>query len=943
MSTKSIITPLWFSWIFQGLVQFSSYLKGHWKLLALVILYIFFRPTFEGYIASLLVLFHPSPVSTCIWYGLIFATFCYSIILVRRRYVLSEDISLWSIIAFVGWWYYRFRDESNCEYKLAKIPSEWAPQSIHIDLLYIDFLPVIFGCVVIVKVWAWWQIWRRSKQASSSKAKEGYIMDCPAEPGDQDLLGRGKMVKDLAEKIFHTDTSRAAFTLGLVAPWGAGKTSFMLALKEYLKKQYTKEVILLDFNPWMYRKAPNLTQIFFEELSRTLAPYNSALASGFVHYVEHILAKDSNAWVQLASRLLSQEVDAKTTSQQYDFLKREISKLGRKIFIFIDDVDRLESEELVELFALVRNSSSFPYMSYILAYDKEYVTSQLRGCFDQHTYRYMEKILQEEYPLAEITPAQIKTALEKVLGEVEPVYPDLKTTIITSGIELKQHFPTLRSINRIHNALLSIPEELKGNVLPFDWFIIELIRIQYPLLFDFLKDNYVRAFDNGVDRCMVINTEEGKDGQDTAVKSVMSDHPTEGDVINFSSYLKINKELVPANKIGLALELMMQLWRQGRGYAHRRANNWEYVGVYFYRTMSEDDINTEELRQYLALPVSSSQHSKNKIKGYIDLMLNSSRWLTFCDAVCEEKVDSLDKTINMLYLAFYMLSKEERRLLTNVISQIDKCLKSIREYGEEGQKKILTEIFAYPDIRRGVILYISSVLNRQDPIAIPFTQDELENIKENLFLEYAKEEKPDKSSVDPVSCYRLWLLSQTYVRVEPNGSRIRQIDPEKSSHGMNERVKEIIEENIEKLIPCFIQTSEEDKSYRLYLPYPIWTLDKEEVAGEIGDVESFISGLSSATSSPVIAEFQRFFKEWLEYINMLRQHLDAPRESGLYHRLSWHDQIWSKDWLDKHSQGLPQDNKPFFQVLRSQPPLGLGFAPFDFKVIQPKDIGVYRH
>ena len=755
------------------------------------------------------------------------------------------------------------------------------------------------------------------------------------------------MVKDLAEKIFHTDTSRAAFTLGLVAPWGAGKTSFMLALKEYLKKQYTKEVILLDFNPWMYRKAPNLTQIFFEELSRTLAPYNSALASGFVHYVEHILAKDSNAWVQLASRLLSQEVNAKTTSQQYDFLKREISKLGRKIFIFIDDVDRLESEELVELFALVRNSSSFPYMSYILAYDKEYVTSQLRGCFDQHTYRYMEKILQEEYPLAEITPAQIKTALEKVLGEVEPVYPDLKTTIITSGIELKQHFPTLRSINRIHNALLSIPEELKGNVLPFDWFIIELIRIQYPLLFDFLKDNYVRAFDNGVDRCMVINTEEGKDGQDTAVKSVMSDHPTEGDVINFSSYLKINKELVPANKIGLALELMMQLWRQGRGYAHRRANNWEYVGVYFYRTMSEDDINTEELRQYLALPVSSSQHSKNKIKGYIDLMLNSSRWLTFCDAVCEEKVDSLDKTINMLYLAFYMLSKEERRSLPNVISQIDKCLNSIGEYEEEeGQKKILTEIFAYPDIRRGVILYVSSVLNNVDPITIPFTQGELENIKENLFLQYAKEEKPDKNSVDPVSCYRLWLLSQTYVRVEPNGSRIRQIDPEKSSHGMNERMKEIIEGNIEKLIPYLVlsprQGTSHPKHYKPYLPYPIWTLDPGEISTEISDFKQFISDLK-ATSSPVIEEFQRFLKEWLKRIDILGVYLDNPQGRDLYEFLSLYDRAWADEWLMKHPeyhQGLQQGNKPFFQMLRYRGVGELGFVYFDFKDIQPKDIGV---
>lgn len=584
-------------------------------------------------------------------------------------------------------------------------------------------------------------------------------------------------------------------------------------------------------------------------------------------------------------------------------------------------------------------------MSYILAYDKEYVASQLRGKLHEYRYRYMEKILQEEYPLAEITPAQIKTALEEVLGEVEPVYPDLKTTIITSGIELKQHFPTLRSIKRIHNALLSIPEELKGNVLPFDWFIIELIRIQYPMLFDFLKDNYVRAFDNSVDGRLVINTEVEEEGEGTSAKSIMSNHPTEGEPINFSSYLSVNKELVPPEKVGLALELMIQLWGEKREYAHRRVNNWEYVGIYFYRTMSEDDINTAELRQYLALPVSSSQDSKNKIKGYVDLMLNSSRWLTFCDAVCEEKVDSLDKTINMLYLAFYMLSKEERRLLTNEISQIDKCLKSIRECEEEeGQKKILTEIFAYPDIRRGVILYISSVLNRQDPIAIPFTQGELENIKENLFLEYVKEEKPDKSSVDPVSCYRLWLLSQTYVRVEPNGSRIRQIDPEKSSHGMNERMKEIIEENIEKLIPYLVLSplleTSHPKHYKPYLPYPIWTLDPEEISTEISDFKQFISDLKP-TSSPVIEEFQRFLNEWQNRTTMLGEYLDNPQGRDQNEFLSLYDRVWVDEWLKKHPeyhQGLQQGNKPFFQMLRYRGLGELGFVYFDFKDIQPKDI-----
>ena len=841
-----------------------AYLRRHWRLLALLILYIFFRPTFEEKLGSMLQHFDPSEGSLIVWLGGIGLL----IALVRIHslgyewYLFSQKYSKSFVAILFGLWaYYHWGKVENYEIIPTPIPG----------IYYMDIFLVVSGCLLIVRVRSYREergrqraLRARMKQATADDTKEGYQIDQPITPGDEDLLGRRDEAESLTEKIFETDTSKGAFTLGLTAPWGAGKTSFMLVMRAYLTKKPSQEVIVMAFNPWMYRKAPNLTQVFFEELSRTLAPYNSDLASAFIRYVRSLLAQESSAWLQLAARLLPQESNEKSITEQYESLSREIYRLGRKIFIFIDDVDRLEHEELVELFALVRNSSSFPNMSYILAYDKEYVASQLKGCFNQHTYRYMEKILQEEYPLAEITPAQIKTALEKVLGEVEPVYPDLKTTIITSGIELKQHFPTLRSIKRIHNALLSIPEELKGNVLPFDWFIIELIRIQYPLLFDFLKGNYVRAFDNSVDGRLVINTEVEEEG--TSAKSMMSDHPTEGESINFSSYLSVNKELVPPEKVGLALELMIQLWGEEREYAHRRVNNWEYVGIYFYRTMSEDDINTAELRQYLALPVSSSQDSKNKIKGYVDLMLNSSRWLTFCDAVCEEKVDSLDKTINMLYLAFYMLSQEERRWLSAVSDQIDRWISSVKGTQEgEGLRMLFEDIFSFPDIRRGLLLYVSQIINGGKPIAMPFTKEELVDIQGRLFLDYVQ----DEDSIDPVHIYGLWSLCRTRIRSkELSFYPLNQSSPLLIHPEMDQRMRGIICANIDLLLPLFIQQKGYgEPEYRVICPEPIWSLLEGGENPGICYFPSFAFGLDR--SSKIVAEFQTFLRTWLDEIDKL--------------------------------------------------------------------------
>ena len=47
-----------------------AYLRRHWRLLALLILYIFFRPTFEEKLASLLQFFDPSWGSFIVWLGI---------------------------------------------------------------------------------------------------------------------------------------------------------------------------------------------------------------------------------------------------------------------------------------------------------------------------------------------------------------------------------------------------------------------------------------------------------------------------------------------------------------------------------------------------------------------------------------------------------------------------------------------------------------------------------------------------------------------------------------------------------------------------------------------------------------------------------------------------------------------------------------------------------
>lgn len=868
-----------------------AYPHRQWRLLSLTSLYIFFRPAFEDKLSILLVDFKPDNWSFAIWCGFIPIAIVYTCILAHRRYIISEGRLSWTVVILAVWAYYRFIDT---HYIATPTPIS--------GICYVDLLPILGSCVVLGAGWSYWMR-TKHQQKGVHDPRRGFEAEIPCSPEDKDLLGRRKEAQNLAEGIFQTDTSNGAFTLGITSPWGAGKTSFMLAIKKHLKLIHSREIILLDFNPWMYRKAPNLTQIFFEELSRALAPYSSALASGFMQYVDYILSKENNTWIQLGARLLPQGFKAKSTNEQYKFLEKEIGKLRRKIVIFIDDVDRLDSEELIELFSLVRNISPFPNMSYILTYDKKYVLLQLekKGLNEELAVSYMEKIIQVEFPLAEITSEQIEKAFSDVLEQSAEEYPNLKEAIRSSNIELRSHLPTLRSIKQTQNILSSFPKKLKGNVIPFDWFIIELIRTQYPLFFSFLKENYTLIFDDWGDGKLFIKTQEDETGR-----------------IDLPAKIK---EHIPSNKSEQVLELMTHLWGEDRENGHGQANNWEYIGIYFYRVLDKNDIRIAELNQYLANQASELPQSLENLKSYVNQMLNSYRWLTFCNLVCARYSNSLNEAVNMLCLAFYMLSREERRWLQNVSEQIDKCIDSIREYeGEEAQKKRLKELFDYSDIRKGVLLYISSILNRTEKVRIPFSSDELEAIKEKLFLKYTQ----DNTSIDPIDCYRLWLNSQTKFLI--NIGAIRSGKPMIRHTRMDKKMGRIIRENAQVLIPYFIQQHPHYKNkYKLLSPDLIQKLHQDLFTRDLNP---------NRTYSSEVLEFKQFLQQWMEYIGKLKDYLRSNEFRGFLAKPL--EDNWENAYkLRETNPEVIYNDELLLQAVEA---CELAFIEFQFKAIKPQNI-----
>ena len=89
------------------------------------------------------------------------------------------------------------------------------------------------------------------------------LSDNPIEHVDDDVLNRTDYAKFFAQHVLNLDCSKGV-VVGIFAPWGHGKTSFFnLARTEF----QNANVLIFDFNPWMFSGAEQLVDRFFNELS----------------------------------------------------------------------------------------------------------------------------------------------------------------------------------------------------------------------------------------------------------------------------------------------------------------------------------------------------------------------------------------------------------------------------------------------------------------------------------------------------------------------------------------------------------------------------------------------------------------------------------------------------------------------------------------------------
>ena len=342
--------------------------------------------------------------------------------------------------------------------------------------------------------------------------------DSPIKYERQDKLNRAKFAQSVSKSIIKTRKGNNSIVIGLMGGWGTGKSSILNLIENSIT-----DVNIVRFNPWNYYSQQTLFTSFFDELTNTL-PLNNQIKTKFHKYKNKIYATG----ISLGSSVVPQvgamaNIISDSEPNTLNKIKEELNvvfKKQKKTVVIIDDIDRLNPDEVKQIFQLVKSLADFPNLIYILAFDKNYVNYALKDWnMDGERYSpsedFIDKIIQVPLTIPKIDGNDLfsifKLKFNKVLNNHDVDVKDFNIEKLYL-MWLSPFFKTIRDINRFCNALDFYLYSVDKEMWIHDFALVTALQIFAKDIYEEIKQNEdlltgdFEAFKGDID---LINIEKG--------------------------------------------------------------------------------------------------------------------------------------------------------------------------------------------------------------------------------------------------------------------------------------------------------------------------------------------------------------------------------------------------------------------------------------------------
>ena len=217
-------------------------------------------------------------------------------------------------------------------------------------------------------------------------------------------------------------------TIGLNGEWGSGKTTMIKTIQQNIDKMNGKEgcvdTTYLDFNAWAAEKTDIVVSLF-QEISEFLRMRQ--------HNTRSQIKKFTGSWIPLVADVALRKWGGGMT---YDAAKKHFEKSppsikiiseqikvllsGKRLVIFIDDLDRCNASNILELLETIRNVLSVGNLIFCITVDIKQIERawELRYNSDVgeiESKEYVEKLLPVVYSLPPKTDDEVRDYFDSLV------------------------------------------------------------------------------------------------------------------------------------------------------------------------------------------------------------------------------------------------------------------------------------------------------------------------------------------------------------------------------------------------------------------------------------------------------------------------------------------------------------------------------------------------
>ncbi|KMK81824.1 KAP family P-loop NTPase fold protein [Pectobacterium brasiliense] len=362
-------------------------------------------------------------------------------------------------------------------------------------------------------------------QTITQKGSQALMLDKAITHKKQDFFGYSHIARQLAQAIDSIGREGSA-VIGIEGAWGSGKTSLLNLLRSELECSRDRRTFVLTISPWLDGDGSSpveslllpVAKIIADEEEKKLSPTQqrrlrrkkemTETAETVFRYTK-ATARHLSPVAELAAlmpgipnasgvlKMLSEaglEGKRKTTAELRAEIAEKIAALDLSFIVLLDDLDRLEPTQTVEIIRLIKSVADFPRFRYILCYDKAIVVQAIKtGLNVEDGGTYLQKIIQISFSLPRPESFDLRRQfldgareLYKSVNDSLPnadIAGDLHAVTDTFGALLK----TPREVQLALNGVRFRYEGIRDYVYLPDLCFLQLLRVTHSAMYDWIE------------------------------------------------------------------------------------------------------------------------------------------------------------------------------------------------------------------------------------------------------------------------------------------------------------------------------------------------------------------------------------------------------------------------------------------------------------------------